>query len=328
MSILVTDISMCSLDTSSNTDADSSYCSDSSLPSLASSVSSASSDSSPTTSPVEKLDSFSNELPSFTKLNHARKSATDYVCDTRLKPSFKVGLGAAFPAQPLSLQRRHSASSTQSALAPKPAGVTKSLTLPVSSSEKRCAFVNSLVDSAALMIEAVWPSARDPPSVNISSPILPLRTFIEETLRRSRTSYSTLQVALYYLYILRPHVQDPKRLQGSMGALHCGRRAFLTSLILASKYLQDKNYSARAWSKISGLTTTEINTNEMAFLIAVDWKIHVPEDVYGRWSSVLLSSTHMVSRARSQSVTTVSSTKLSTRSTLLPEPSCVLPTSA
>jgi hypothetical protein len=33
-----------------------------------------------------------------------------------------------------------------------------------------------------------------------------LRTFIQETLRRSRTSYSTLQVALYYLIKVKPHV--------------------------------------------------------------------------------------------------------------------------
>ncbi|KAK7204469.1 hypothetical protein BZA70DRAFT_225221, partial [Myxozyma melibiosi] len=146
------------------------------------------------------------------------------------------------------------------------------------------------IDSATLMIESIWPSARDaPPTSDPATQILPLRTFIEETLRRSRTSYSTLQVALYYLCLLRPHVQDPSKLRGNMGALNCGRRAFLTSLMLASKYLQDKNYSARAWSKISGLSTAEINANEMAFLVAVEWRIHVPEDVYERWSNVLLS---------------------------------------
>jgi hypothetical protein len=36
-------------------------------------------------------------------------------------------------------------------------------------------------------------------------------------------------------------------------AKQCGRRMFLAALILSSKSLQDRNYSARAWSKISGL---------------------------------------------------------------------------
>ncbi|KAL1843941.1 hypothetical protein VTJ49DRAFT_6884 [Mycothermus thermophilus] len=59
---------------------------------------------------------------------------------------------------------------------------------------------------------------------------------------------------------------------------------FLAALILASKYLQDRNYSARAWSKISGLDTLEINQNEMTFLLAVNWKLHVTEEVYKRWA--------------------------------------------
>jgi hypothetical protein len=74
-------------------------------------------------------------------------------------------------------------------------------------------------------------------------------------------------------------------------AMQCGRRMFLAALILASKYLQDRNYSARAWSKISGLQTQEINQNEMMFLQAVDWKLHVPEPIYHRWTDIVLKYT-------------------------------------
>lgn len=124
--------------------------------------------------------------------------------------------------------------------------------------------------------------------------VLPLRTFIQETLRRSRTSYSTLQVALYYLLLIRPHVpkhdftmEQPEDAH-SIRALQCGRRMFLAALILASKYLQDRNYSARAWSKISGLNTQEINQNEMAFLLAVNWRLHIADDVFQRWTDIVL----------------------------------------
>ncbi|KAL9003535.1 MAG: hypothetical protein Q9188_003606 [Gyalolechia gomerana] len=70
--------------------------------------------------------------------------------------------------------------------------------------------------------------------------------------------------------------------------MQCGRRMFLASLILASKYLQDRNFSARAWSKISGLKASEININEIAFLTAVNWKLHIPEPVFQRWTDVVL----------------------------------------
>lgn len=127
--------------------------------------------------------------------------------------------------------------------------------------------------------------------------MLPLRTFIQETLRRSRTSYSTLQVALYYLILIKPHV--PKRgftaeqIEDRYAdrALQCGRRMFLAALILASKYLQDRNYSARAWSKISGLAVQEINQNEVAFLLAVNWKLHITDDVFQRWTEIVLKHT-------------------------------------
>lgn len=127
-----------------------------------------------------------------------------------------------------------------------------------------------------------------------SSSVLPLRTFIQETLRRSRTSYSTLQVALYYLVLIKDKLPERDFTMEqtddchSSRALQCGRRMFLAALILASKYLQDRNYSARAWSKISGLNTQEINQNEMAFLLAVNWNLHITEQVYHRWTDSVM----------------------------------------
>jgi hypothetical protein len=147
------------------------------------------------------------------------------------------------------------------------------------------------LDTSTHIVEAIWPtssvsSRRD----GGNNAVLPLRTFIQETLRRSRTSYSTLQVALYYLILIKSHVpaydftsEQPTDC-GSSQAIQCGRRMFLAALILASKYLQDRNYSARAWSKISGLDTLEINQNEMTFLLAVNWKLHVTEELYKRWA--------------------------------------------
>lgn len=132
------------------------------------------------------------------------------------------------------------------------------LTQPALSRIPYLAFTSA--DSSTQIVEAIWPLSSAPcrPEPGTRT-VLPLRTFIQETLRRSRTSYSTLQVALYYLILIKPHV--PKR--GFVAeqyedryadrALQCGRRMFLAALILASKYLQDRNYSARAWSKISGL---------------------------------------------------------------------------
>ncbi|KAJ7734780.1 hypothetical protein DFH07DRAFT_754236, partial [Mycena maculata] len=52
-------------------------------------------------------------------------------------------------------------------------------------------------------------------------------------------------------------------------------RAFLASLILASKFTQDKCYLNRAWAKLSGLPATEIGRCEHALGNALDWRLWV-----------------------------------------------------
>ncbi|EFR00588.1 hypothetical protein MGYG_03593 [Nannizzia gypsea CBS 118893] len=86
-------------------------------------------------------------------------------------------------------------------------------------------------------------------------------------------------------------MEQPKLQQSHSRAMQCGRRMFLSALILASKYLQDRNYSARAWSKISGLNTAEINQNELMFLQAVDWRLHISDAVFQRWNDIVLKYT-------------------------------------
>lgn len=124
-------------------------------------------------------------------------------------------------------------------------------------------------------------------AASCSPNMLPLETFIKESLRRSKTSYSTLQIALYYLMLAKE-----KQCQQNVGVhrvMRCGRRLFLTALILASKYLQDRNYSARAWSKISGLPLQEINENERQYLNLITWDLHIPKDCFENWCNIVLS---------------------------------------
>ncbi|TFK54190.1 hypothetical protein OE88DRAFT_1624660, partial [Heliocybe sulcata] len=57
--------------------------------------------------------------------------------------------------------------------------------------------------------------------------------------------------------------------------LLCPRRTFLASLILASKFMQDKCYSNRAWAKLSGLHPREIGRCERALGEALEWRLWV-----------------------------------------------------
>jgi PHO85 cyclin-5 len=175
----------------------------------------------------------------------------------------------------------------------------RSLSLPttlVRQPERRHCFVSALVIFAAGLIAAIWPlSAPVLHDTTYAHNVLPLQDFITETLRRSKTSYSTLQVAMYYLILLKAHLpkcdftQDQSCIPVDRRAMQCGRRMFLSALMLASKFLQDRNYSTRAWGKITGLPTSEINTNELKFLEAVDWKLHVSKEKFERWSHMVIA---------------------------------------
>jgi PHO85 cyclin-5 len=162
--------------------------------------------------------------------------------------------------------------------------------------ERRHCFVSSLVIFAAGLIAAIWPlSAPVLHDTTYAHNVLPLQDFITETLRRSKTSYSTLQVAMYYLVLLKEHLpkcdftQEQSCILSDRRPMQCGRRMFLSALMLASKFLQDRNYSTRAWGKITGLPTSEINTNELKFLEAVDWRLHVSKEKFERWSHTVIA---------------------------------------
>ncbi|KAI0302524.1 hypothetical protein BC826DRAFT_984817 [Russula brevipes] len=64
--------------------------------------------------------------------------------------------------------------------------------------------------------------------------------------------------------------------------LLCPRRTFLASLILASKFTQDKCFSNRAWAKLAGLPAREIGRCERALGEALEWRLWVGKmPVYG-----------------------------------------------
>jgi len=130
------------------------------------------------------------------------------------------------------------------------------------------------------------------------SGVAPLHGFVQELIRRSRTSGTVLQTALCYIEAVRRKLPEiasapatsakettseecprdsepppPEPLAPS--PLLCPRRTFLASLILASKFLQDRCCSNRAWAKLSGLSPREVGRCEKALGDALEWRLWV-----------------------------------------------------
>lgn len=143
----------------------------------------------------------------------------------------------------------------------------------------RVEFVDSLISAASILLEFVWPQKLERDQ---------LRWFLKETLRRSRSSYCTLQVALFYIYKLKPMIKS-----SNSTVFQCPKRCFLTCLILASKFLQDRNYSMKTWSKISGLALKELISMEFTVLQAMDYDLNLKSQLYSEWSKLLLACTYV-----------------------------------
>lgn len=189
-------------------------------------------------------------------------------------------------------------------------------------------FIEGLLAVTTSFVEAIWPLSRETPRSSTDfngAGVLPLRTFIQETCRRSRTSYSTLQIALYYLVLLKgvlpdldftreqpresdiadivprdPHVLlgQPRGPSGCR-VMQCGRRMFMSALMLAAKYLQDRNFSVKAWAKISGLSCLEINKNEKAYLQSIEYRLHLKKEHFENWSQIVVELCHSEKNKRS-----------------------------
>lgn len=121
--------------------------------------------------------------------------------------------------------------------------------------------------------------------------VVPLRTFIQEVLKRSRTTYSTLQTALFYLFRSRPaitaYLRQAQQDKWEGAYISCGRRMFLASLVVASKFVQDKTYRNSAWAKIAGLPVAEINAAERIFLGLVDYRLYISQPTFEQWHHLL-----------------------------------------
>ncbi|PKI84842.1 hypothetical protein MVES_001050 [Malassezia vespertilionis] len=66
-------------------------------------------------------------------------------------------------------------------------------------------------------------------------------------------------------------------------------REILPAIVVASKFLQDRTYSNRTWSKISGLPTKEVEQIERVFLHAIEYDLVVEELLWTSWTQELAS---------------------------------------
>lgn len=182
--------------------------------------------------------------------------------------------------------------------------------------------LTSLTDVTVQVIASIWPNSISSPSSGNNKPIADLNTFLHHILKHSRTTHSTLQLAIFYLFRIRSRVQEKRN---DDVYVSCGRRMFLAALISAHKYLQDKTYKNSAWSKVSGLNVQEINHAEKVMLQLLDYRLYVKKDTYDQW--IMMLQTHLKVNPTT-AVTTATSTPTMQATTATANAACNTTTSS
>ncbi|KAI9289816.1 cyclin-domain-containing protein, partial [Umbelopsis sp. AD052] len=136
--------------------------------------------------------------------------------------------------------------------------------------------------TTAFILSSIWPSP-----VNSNKPIASLPKFLHHLLSHSRTTHSTLQLALLYLFRIKPAVIAADKTHDDAEYISCGRRIFLACLMTAHKYLMDRTYKNVAWAKVSGLPVSEVNRAERVVLELLDWRLGVAPDAWNQWCKMI-----------------------------------------
>ncbi|KAK9766178.1 PHO85 cyclin-5 [Basidiobolus ranarum] len=147
--------------------------------------------------------------------------------------------------------------------------------------------LNGIVDTAVAIVDSIWPNH----SSSKESQIISLRTFINVIIIRSKTSLPVLQTALLYLLRVKLAGRYKHAQKDTPDYSKCGRRMLLASIIVASKFIQDRNCKNAAWAKATNSSVSEVNSMEMAFLEMIDYRLFVSSKVFQQWTKLLSNFT-------------------------------------
>ncbi|KAG5538653.1 hypothetical protein RHGRI_019274 [Rhododendron griersonianum] len=106
------------------------------------------------------------------------------------------------------------------------------------------------------------------------TPDMTIQSYLERIFRYTRAGPPVYVVA--YVYIDRLCQNYPEfRISGRN--VH---RLLITTVMVASKYVEDMNYRNSYFARVGGVTTNEMNNLELEFLFLMGFKLHVNVSVF------------------------------------------------
>ena len=110
-------------------------------------------------------------------------------------------------------------------------------------------------------------------SVQPSASVTPaFRKYTSQILTSTRLPSSTVLLALHYLASRMTILSAQGIYTSSTGHLY---HMLTTSLMLASKFLDDNTFQNRSWAEVSHIPVADLNKHEMEWLVDIRWELHI-----------------------------------------------------
>ncbi|KAL2854358.1 hypothetical protein BJY01DRAFT_231938 [Aspergillus pseudoustus] len=124
---------------------------------------------------------------------------------------------------------------------------------------------------------SVYPGSSVPPQ---------FRKYVFQILSSTRLPSSTILLGLYYLSCRMRMLSSAKVYTNGSGQVY---RMLTVALLLGSKFLDDNTFQNKSWAEVSNIPVIELNSMELDWLFAFDWKIHErihdQQDGFASWLS-------------------------------------------
>ena len=97
------------------------------------------------------------------------------------------------------------------------------------------------------------------------------RKYVFQILSSTRLPSSTILLSLYYLACRMRMLSSAGVYSSDSGQVY---RLLTTALVLGSKFLDDNTFQNKSWAEVSNIPVAELNSMELDWLFAFEWKIH------------------------------------------------------
>ncbi|XP_076942362.1 cyclin-U2-1-like [Bidens hawaiensis] len=136
----------------------------------------------------------------------------------------------------------------------------------------------SLIERTLIRNERIGGKCTMPKKVRVfdchERPDMTIQSYLERIFKYTKAGPSVYVVA--YVYIDR-FCRSQREFRITGRNVH---RLLITTIMVASKYVEDMNYRNSYFAKVGGITTKEMNNLELDFLMLMNFKTHVNLSVF------------------------------------------------